>query len=67
MKSFRIFTQMLGAGAYVLMWEYENLADFEKVFTRMSKGEGWMELGQELILLVDPATLSTNLWSNVKL
>ena len=65
MKSFKIFTQMFGAGAYVLMWEYDSLADFEKVFTRMSKDEEWMKLNQEMMLLIDPATLSANLWNAV--
>jgi len=65
MKSFKIFTQMFGPATYVLMWEYENLADFEKVSKRLSKDEEWMKIWQGVMLLIDPAIFSHNFWKAV--
>ena len=64
-KSFRLFQQGLGdlVGAYIEMWEFDSMADLEKCEMRGSKNKELMKIHQELMLLIDPATLSVNVWS----
>lgn len=65
MKSFRVFRQMIGTGAYVLMWEYDSLTDFASVQTRFAEDEEWSGFSQKLMLLIEPATLSVSIWNSV--
>jgi len=60
-----VFNQMIGSGAYVLMWEYDSLTDFATIQTRFYKDEEWMKFSQELMLLIEPATLSMSIWKTV--
>jgi len=65
LKSFQVFNQMIGTGAHVLMWEYDSLTDFASIQMRFYKDEEWMKFSQELMLLVEPATLSMSVWNAV--
>jgi len=64
LKSTKLFTQTYGGttGAYVELAEFDSLADCEKFYARLSKDEEWAKIDQEFMLLIDPATLSTNVW-----
>ena len=64
-KSWKLFRQMFGgiAGAYVSMWEFENLADLEKCWAK--EDEGFMKMHQEFLQLIDPATFSMKIWNSV--
>ncbi|MDH5783138.1 MAG: hypothetical protein OEZ35_05685 [Candidatus Bathyarchaeota archaeon] len=65
-KSWKLFKQMFGgmAGAYVSMWEFENLADLEKCWAKEEKDEGFMKMHQELLQLIEPATFSMKIWAS---
>jgi len=66
-KSWKLFRQKFGgiAGAYVSMWEFDNLADLEKCWAREDKDEGFTKLHQEVLQLIDSATFSMKIWSSV--
>jgi len=67
LKSTKLFKQTFGgiAGAYVELAEFDNLKDCEKFYGRLSEDEGWTKIDQEFMLLIEPATLSTNVWNLV--
>jgi len=67
LKSFKLFTQTFGgiSGAYVELVEYNSLADYEKLIAKISKDKGFMKMLQEFILLIDPDTLSENVWNAI--
>jgi len=66
-KSWKLFRKMFGgiAGAYVSMWEFENMADLEKCWAKEEKDERFTELHRELLQLIDPTTFSMRLWNSV--
>jgi len=66
-KSVKLFAQMFGGtfGGYVEMLEVDSLADFDKWWMRILKDKEYMEIHQEFMLLIDPATLSVNVWNLV--
>jgi len=66
-KSFRVFNQMFSIGAYVLIWEYYSLEEFKSVFKRLSKDEKGNKIWQEVMLLIDPAKYSHNLWNAINI
>ena len=65
-KSWKLFRQMFGgiAGAYVSMWEFENLADLEKCWAKEDKDERFTKMHQELLQLIEPATFSIEIWTS---
>lgn len=65
-KSWKLFRQMFGgiAGAYISMWEFENLTDLEKCWAKEEKDEGFQKMHQELLQLIDPATFSMKIWTS---
>ncbi len=65
-KSWRLFRQMFGgiAGAYVSMWEFENLIDLEKCWAKEEKDESFQKMHQELLKLIDPATFLMKIWAS---
>jgi len=67
-KSYRMFTQRFGGiyGGYVEMWEFENLADFEKCNNRQMQSEYLKTVEQELWAFVVPATYSVSIWNPVE-
>ena len=66
-KSQKIFTQTFGgiSGAYVALAEYDSLADYERSSKKMEKDEASAKMMKEFMSLVDPTTLSTNIWTLV--
>ncbi|UCE96713.1 MAG: hypothetical protein JSV51_03735 [Candidatus Bathyarchaeota archaeon] len=68
MKLLGEYTQMFGgvSGMYVWMVEYDSLADLEKISKKMEKHEEAKKLMQEWIPLIDPASVSTNVWTVVE-
>ncbi len=68
-KSFKLFTQMSFdiMGEYIELWEFEDMAHFERCKDRLSGDEGWTRLLREIALLIDPATFSMNIWEAVQI
>ena len=68
MKPVGEYTQMFGgvSGMYVWLVEYDSLADLEKLNKRMEKDEEAKKLMQEWMPLIDPASVSTNVWTAVE-
>jgi len=66
-KSYKIFTQTFGGiyGAYVELVEYNSLADYERSNKKMQKDEALAKMNKELMSLIEPTTLSSNLWTFV--
>ena len=63
-KSVKEYTQMFGGISGMCIWliEYDSLADYEKNHTRMDKDEDVKKLTQEWNALIDPATVSVDIW-----
>ena len=66
-KSLKLFTQMLGGiyGAHVELIEYDSLTDLEKLLTRIFKDKEFMKVMQEIMLIIEPASYSINVWNAV--
>lgn len=67
MKSHKIFSQLFGGnwGGYIEMYEFENLASFEKWMTRIMQSDYMRTSYPEQISLVVPGTHSMNIWKSV--
>ena len=59
-KSIKLLTQTFGgtAGSHVELVEYESLADYEALHARLMKKKEFMKLYQELMLVIEPATMT---------
>ena len=68
MKLVGEYTQTLGgvSGMYVWLVEYASLGDFEKVSKRMEKDAEATKLMQEWMPLIEPASVSTVVWTAVQ-
>jgi hypothetical protein len=67
-KSIKFFSHMLGGtwGGYVEMYEFANLADFEKCFNRIMQDKEFMTtIYAEFTTYVVPGSESTNIWNSV--
>ena len=66
-KSQKIFTQTFGGiyGAYVALVEYDSLTDYERSSKRMQKDKELAKMDKEFMSLIEPTTLSTNIWTFV--
>ena len=66
-KSFKIFTQTIGgiSGTYIEMVEFNSLADYERLNKRMQKDKEVAKIDKEFMLLIEPTTLSSNIWTFV--
>jgi len=66
-KSWKLFQQEYGAISelYIEMWEFDSIADIEKVMTKIFQEEEMKKISQKFHTLIEPATYSTNLWSTV--
>lgn len=66
-KSYKMFAQVLGGNfdGYVEMWEFENLADCEKMFNRVMQSDYMTTLYPEFASLIVPATHSMSIWNSV--
>lgn len=67
-KSLKFYAQTFGgvAGSCVEMSEYESLADYETVQTRMYKDKEALKLNQEFMLLIDPTTMTQSVLTATK-
>jgi len=68
LKSIKTFTQTIGgtSGAYIQIAEYASLADYEKLSKRLLKDAVSTKLNTEFMLVIDPATLTDNIWTQVE-
>ena len=68
MKSNKTYTQMFGGtyGAYISLSEYNSLADMEKLNNRTMKDPALMKLYNEMMLLIDPTTYTSNVWTTLE-
>lgn len=68
MKSWKLYTQTFGSisGAYIEQVEYDSLAEYEKCNARFLKDKEYLKLEQEVMALIDTATLSMSAWEPVK-
>ena len=66
-KSHKFFSHMLGGtwGGYVEMYEFENLADFEKWMNKMMKSDFMTTLYPEVASLTVPGSEPTEMWNSV--
>lgn len=64
-KSWKLFEQELGgiSGLYIEMWEFENLADMERIMARISGDEGMKKIHQRFHQLIEHTTFSASIWS----
>ena len=67
-KSMKICTQVLGGahGGYVVMSEYDSVADWEKEYATMMQDKTQMKMFQEFQALIVPGTFSINIWSSIE-
>ena len=67
LRSYRILTQMFGGiyGSYIELMEFDNIADFEKVFERNMKDKEFAAIMQETVQVTEPATLCFEVWNAV--
>jgi hypothetical protein len=63
-RSIREYTQMLGGtnGMFIWLIEFDNLADYEKAELHMLTDEEGAKLYQEWYTLIDPTTVSVEVW-----
>lgn len=68
MKWSRTFTQVFGGtyGTYIVLMEFNSLADMEKLNNRTMKDPALMKLYQEMMLLIDPVTYTSNVWTTLE-
>jgi hypothetical protein len=67
-RSVKFFSHMLGGtwGGYVEMYEFENLADFEKCFNRIMQDKEFMTtIYAEFTSRVVPGSESADIWNSV--
>ena len=66
-KSWKLYKQDFGqpAGMYIEMWEYENLAKLEEINERIFSDESMKKINAAFHKLVEPATFSSSIWSEV--
>ncbi len=67
LKSWKLFKQEFGAigGMYIEMWEYEDIAEMDRISTRIFSAEGMKRIQSGFHLLIEPSTFSTSLWTSV--
>jgi hypothetical protein len=68
LKSWRLFSEVIGGNVngFIEMWEFESLADYEKVMNRIMQDKEFQTLAQmfykECLL---PATYSVSIWNSL--
>lgn len=62
--SWRLWKQEYGgiSDMYVEMWEYESLAEMERVSDRIFADEGMKRIGRGFHQLVEPTSFTTSIW-----
>jgi len=68
MKWTKTFTQMFGGtyGTHITLMEFNTLADMEKLNNRTMKDKALMKLNNEMMLLIEPATDTSNVWTTLE-
>jgi len=66
-KSHKIFSHVLGGkwGGYVEMYEFENLANFEKWMNKIMRSDFMTTLYPEAASLTVPGSESMDIWNSV--
>lgn len=64
LKSCRLLKQEYGgvSGMYIEMWEYDNLAEMERVSDQIFADEGMRKIGKGFHQLVEPTSFTTAIW-----
>ncbi len=68
LKWTKTFTQTFGGtyGAHVVLMEFNSLADMEKLNKRSMKDPALMKLYHEMMLIIDPVTYTSNVWTTLE-
>ena len=66
-KSYKVFSHMLGGnwGGYVMMTEFENLAECEKWYNKIMKSDFMTTLYPEWASLIVAGSYSIDVWNSV--
>ncbi len=68
LKSWRLFFQMIGdnvSGGYIEMWEFDSLADYEKLNNRLMQDKEIQAMSLAFFECLVPATYSSSIWNPV--
>ena len=67
LKSWKLFQQEYGAisDMYIEMWEFDNLAEMEKITATIFSDKGMKKINQGFHQLIEPATFSASIWRPV--
>lgn len=66
-KSLRFFRQGIGGnpvGRFVLITEFESLADMERFYNLLEKDAEWLKIKERWISLIDLNTMNVSLWND---
>lgn len=66
-KSLRFSRQGIGGspvGKFVLITEFESLADMEKFYSFLEKDEEWLKIKEKLSSIMDVNTMHVALWND---
>lgn len=66
-KSLRFFRQGIGGspvGRFVLITEFESLADMEKFYGILEKDEEWLKIKKKWSSVIDDNTMHVALWND---
>jgi hypothetical protein len=66
-KSYKIYQQEYGAiaGLFIVMWEYENWNEIDRVNKRIHKDRFIQKIHKEFHQCIEPATFSGKIWHPV--
>jgi len=67
LKSYKLFAHMFGGSrlGYSEMWEFENLADLEKLLNRLMQDKEFQTILSEFVSQVVPDSWSISIWNPV--
>jgi len=67
LKSYKLFAQMFGDNrlGYSEMWEFENLANLEKLLNRLMQDKEFQKILSEFVSQIVPDTWSIKIWNLV--
>jgi len=65
LKSYKIDAQMFGGNrlGYFEMWEFESLADLEKLLNRINQDKEFLKVVSDFTSCIVPDTWSINIWA----
>jgi hypothetical protein len=67
LKSWKLLQQEYGTPSdmYIEIWEFDNLAEMEKITVRIFSDRGMKKISNGFHQLVEPTTFSTSIWRPV--